>query len=110
MQLRFRDDRTGMLDQLFQHGPFSGAERLRCSVNDDIARHLVDFDAGQANDGGGAPLVTPRDRQHACRKLVEIEGLDQIVVRSGIQSGNPVGHLVVRRQNDHRRRVVSVAQ
>ncbi|KAI1694828.1 hypothetical protein Ddc_21788 [Ditylenchus destructor] len=55
VQLRFRDDRAGMFDEFFEHGPFPGAQRLRRSVNGDIARHLVDFDAGKRMTGARGP-------------------------------------------------------
>ena len=46
--------------------------------------------------------ISASHRGHAGRQLRKIKGFDQVVVSTGIQSFNPVRHLIPGGQNDHR--------
>ena len=46
--------------------------------------------------------MATNDGAHACGEFIQIEGLSEIIVRSGVESPDAVGHLVERRQQQHR--------
>ena len=53
----------------------------------------------------GPPGATPLDRAQSGGKFVEVEGLAEIVVGTGVEPGNPVADLVARREQQDRRGV-----
>ena len=63
-----------------------------------------------AQHGLSAALVAARHRAHAGGQLFQLEGLDQIVVGSGVQAGHAVGGGIAGGQHDHRGGVAAAAQ
>ena len=63
-----------------------------------------------ADLGRPAAGRAPHERTDARLQLAEVEGLDQVVVGPGIESGDPVGNGVARGEDQHRRRVVAPPQ
>ena len=54
--------------------------------------------------------IAPPDRADPGRQFAEVEGLDEIVVRAGVQPLDPVRDLVERGQDDDGRDVAAAAQ
>ena len=57
---------------------------------------------GWAVDGAGPPL----ERPDAGHELPEVEGLDQVVVRAGVEALDAIGRGIARGEHEHRRRAV----
>jgi D-alanyl-D-alanine carboxypeptidase/D-alanyl-D-alanine-endopeptidase (penicillin-binding protein 4) len=56
------------------------------------------------------PRRAPQHRAHARRDLVEIEGLDDVIVRAGVQPGHTVPDVIARGQHDDRGGVAAPPQ
>ena len=55
-------------------------------------------------------LGTPQQRPHSREQLGQVEGLGEIVVRSGIEARHPLAHLPARGQDEDRHRVTACPQ
>ena len=52
----------------------------------------------------GAAGTAAQERADARGELIQVEGLDEVVVGARVESGDAVGHRVARRQDQHRDR------
>ena len=76
-----------------------GAARAR-----DFARGRVEREVGHLQHGAGAAALAAAQRTQSGEQLVELEGLDEVVVGAGVQPGDAVLHAVARGEDEHRHR------
>ena len=63
---------------------------------------VFEREVGEAQDFGTAGRrVAPEERADAGQQLLKGEGLDEVVVRAGIQTLHAVAHIVARGQHEH---------
>ncbi len=65
------------------------------------ARRRIKLQVGETQDLDRLVGRAPKQRADARKQLDEREGLDDVVVRAGVQSRDPVAHLVARGQHQH---------
>ena len=67
-------------------------------------RGRIEPQAEVLNARGAASGLAAQQRADARRELVEIEGLDEVVVGARIEPGHPVGDRIARGDDEHRQR------
>ncbi len=75
-----------------------------------LARGAVERDVGEPQQRRVAVGAAPQQRAHAREQLVEVERLHDVVVRAGVEPGDPVGDGLTRGQHQHGRAVAARAQ
>ena len=104
------DHLAAVLDKAGQQREFLGGQLDVASTTGDAAPRKVDLEVRDL-DGLGLHLPRPaRQRPDAGQQLAKCERLGEIVVRTNIQSGDPVIHRIARREHQDRRRHAAGAQ
>jgi len=102
LEIALGADRLRPLHQGGEDGKFAPRKADRLSRDRRMKGRRIEHDAVVRQTRGGPAGMATNDGPHACRELIQIEGLSEIVVRSGVKSPDTVGHLVKRRQQQHR--------
>ena len=89
-----------MFEQLQQQGELAGGQRNAGVAAPYAARGGVDPQRAVLDDGGGAPTGAARRGAQSRTQLVEVEGLDQEIVRPGVQPQYALGNVVARGDDD----------
>ncbi len=101
---------AGMLEEGQQQRVFLGARLDDGPVERHRARGGINAQTPDLDRRRALSDAPPRERAQACREFGQVERLDQVVVRAGIEAADPVGEAVARRQYQHRWRRGQLAQ
>jgi hypothetical protein len=91
---------------------FPGADLKLTSVGPGLGDHAataIDRDVATGENGYHATLAAADDRTHTCPQLVELEGLDEVVVGACVEAVDAFAQLIARRENQDRCRVVAAS-
>src|SRR2546425_13273277 len=91
----FRSGTAGVLEQRMQQGEFTRGQRNERSVEDDLVRSRVERQLPVLDDGLCTADAAALDGADARGKLVQIEGLHQVIVGAGVETGHAAGHCVL---------------
>src|SRR5665213_1327741 len=110
LDLRFRNDRAGMLGQFVEQRPFARRQVQYPTADGGNASALVDAERPDFNQRVRVAGVAPAYGGNACDQFIEIERLHEVVVGTRIESADARRQLIHGRQNDHRHAVTAFAK
>ena len=94
----------------FEQGPLARCELDRLAVPANAACREIDVECAVSDDRVRVASVAPPDRADPGRQFGEVERLNEVVVRTGVQPLDPVRDLVERGQDDDRRHITAGTQ
>jgi len=107
-QLRLRDDGGRASQQAIENRPFARGDLDGNAVAPGGSLGSGDLDSPGLEDRLLAGALAARYGMDARGKLSEVERLDDVVVRAGIQALDALGYLISRRKNDDMRLVAAL--
>ena len=70
----------------------------------------IQYDFAMTDLRRGASNIAPQQGADACGQLIQVEGLDQVIIRAAVQSLYPISHGIAGSEDEHRHRVAGLAQ
>ena len=89
-ELAFRDDRPGMAQQDFEEPPLAGGKIDRLTSDLRSARRQIDFKIADVHKRIGISGISAGHRTDTRIEFIEIERLDDVIVRPGVEPRDAV--------------------
>ena len=117
-QVLARDDLAGVLGQHLEDHRLLLGELLRLAVPGTGAEGAeIDLVAAEAQHRGGrgaggaaVPVPASEDRAHPQQELLQMKGLGEVVIATGLEPAHPIDGIAARGEKEHRGVVALLAQ